>query len=128
MTTMREVAKQLTNIRHEFLKLKDIQDVDTKASRLHSLITNGIISEQLEDYASDAAESIVSHQYIRCEIANIMDHPKMMLALGLLISGISNWEASWFWENELGVIEDLTHDKLDGVIDNILTQIPEDVQ
>lgn len=108
----------------ELTDLKEVGIIDRKASKLFTLVhtTDGL------EFAVDYVD-IVSMRHVADKIMEKVDDTASSLApLGILIQGITRWDATWFYINGYGNFEDLTSDKLDRMIDDIINNLPEDME
>ena len=100
-------------------QLKENRNTDSKAKQLWNLINS---TSELE-FAEDLSENIVSLSYVVCEIHNATEKGGDLTPLGMLIGGITNWSAHWFYVDGSGNILDLTNDKIDMIIDDIIDHL-----
>ena len=108
----------------ELIDLKEVTNPDRKASTLWNIVHTEDGMEFAEEYMEFAGVSHVADEIMKRVDGVVTD----LTPLGILIQGITRWEATWFYINGYGNFEDLTDDKLDRMIDDIINNLPEDME
>ena len=110
----------MKDIRKSLEQLKEIKDTDVKATQLWNIIYS---VECGMEFAEELANDIAVRNYVVNKMRSKYENDEFE-SLGNLIKGITNWSAEWFHVDGYGNIEDLTNENIDNVIDDILSNLP----
>lgn len=109
-----------TDIKGYLEALKETSSLDERARQLWNII---YLEDEME-FARDVAENIVRRNELICDMVNLLDKNELE-SFGNLIKGITKWSADWFYRDGYGNYEDLTDEKVNMIIDDILNNLPE---